>query len=228
MTVHGAKGLEFELVLLTGMEEDMFPYRGMQDARRRGDGRGAAPRVRRDHARAQAPRVTHARARQIFGTDALGSPSRFIGDLPHDVVEHQATRGASTESMRYFDTPARPAPRAGAFRDGELAHPQDVDPVFEGDEDEEVFPLRGAPPPSMPRRSSEVGGRYVDRDYFSDDEGSGDESRGLRRGAKVKHERFGEGVVRQVLPSRPSGGRASPRGREEGPRPIPSSALITS
>src|SRR5208283_4402982 len=29
MTVHGAKGLEFELVLLTGMEQDMFPYRGM-------------------------------------------------------------------------------------------------------------------------------------------------------------------------------------------------------
>ncbi|MDF2693744.1 MAG: ATP-dependent helicase UvrD/PcrA, partial [Labilithrix sp.] len=30
MTIHGAKGLEFELVLLTGMEEDMFPYRNQE------------------------------------------------------------------------------------------------------------------------------------------------------------------------------------------------------
>jgi hypothetical protein len=84
-----------------------------------------------------------------------------------------------------------------------IPHPMDVDPVFEGDE--EVFSLRGAPPSSMvpPKRSEEVGGRYVDRDYFSDDSDSdsGEASRGLRKGAKVRHERFGEGVVRQVLPS---------------------------
>ena len=45
MTVHGAKGLEFECVVLTGMEEDLFPYRGMNQgprARRRG-ARGGAP-----------------------------------------------------------------------------------------------------------------------------------------------------------------------------------------
>ena len=42
----------------------------------------------------------------------------------------------------------------------------------------------------------EVGGRYVDRDFFSDDQPAE-----LRRGARVKHERFGEGVVREVLSS---------------------------
>ena len=44
-------------------------------------------------------------------------------------------------------------------------------------------------------------GRYVDREYFSDDSHDEGESRGLRRGARVKHERFGEGVVREVIPS---------------------------
>jgi DNA helicase II / ATP-dependent DNA helicase PcrA len=202
MTVHAAKGLEFKGVIITGMEEDMFPYRSMQDARPDDiDEERRLAYVAITRAREKLMLI-HARARQIFGQTRWGRPSRFLGDIPHEVVVHRATRGASTESMRYFDTPARPAPRAGAFRAGELAHPQDVDPVFEGDEDEEVFSLRGAPPPSMPQRSSgEVGGRYVDRDYFSDDSDSGDESRGLRRGAKVKHERFGEGVVRQVLPS---------------------------
>ncbi len=199
MTVHAAKGLEFKGVIITGMEEDMFPYRSMQDARPDDideERRLAYVAITRARERLM---LIHARARQIFGQTRWGRPSRFLGDIPHDVVVHRATRGASTESMRYFEAPARPAPRAGAFREGELAHPQDVDPVFEGDADEEVFSLRGAPP--MPQRSSEVGGRYVDRDYFSDDSDGGDDSRGLRRGAKVKHERFGEGVVREVLPS---------------------------
>ena len=201
MTVHAAKGLEFKGVIITGMEEDMFPYRSMQDARPDDiDEERRLAYVAITRARERLMLIARAREADLR-PDALGCPSRFLGDIPHDVVVHRATRGASTESMRYFDAPARPAPRAGAFRDGELAHPQDVDPVLR---QREVFSLRGSPPPSMPQRSREVGrvgGRYVDCDYFSDDEGSGDESRGLRRGAKVEHERFGEGVVRQVLPS---------------------------
>ena len=197
MTVHAAKGLEFKGVIITGMEEDMFPYRSMQDARPDDideERRLAYVAITRARERLM---LIHTRARQIFGQTRWGRPSRFLSDIPHDVVVHRVTRGAQTPEARYFETPARSAPAAGAFRDM-IPHPMDVDPVFEGDE--EVFSLRGAPPSSMVR-SEEVGGRYVDRDYFSDDEGSGDESRGLRKGAKVRHERFGEGVVRQVLPS---------------------------
>ena len=132
---------------------------------------------------------------------ALGPPPRVLSDIPANVVIDRATCGAATTRVGAdLDTPMRNAPNAGAFRDGLVAHPQDVEPAFEGDEDQEVFSLRGSPPSSM-ARSEDVGGRYVNRDYFSDDSDSGDESRGLRKGAKVRHERFGEGVVRQVLPS---------------------------
>jgi len=202
MTVHAAKGLEFKGVIITGMEEDMFPYRSMQDARPDDideERRLAYVAITRARERLM---LIHTRARQIFGQTRWGRPSRFLSDIPADVVVHRATRGAATPESRYFDAPMRNAPAAGAFRDGLVAHPQDVEPTFEGDEDQdqEVFSLRGSPPSSM-ARSEEVGGRYVDRDYFSDDSDSGDESRGLRKGAKVRHERFGEGVVRQVLPS---------------------------
>jgi hypothetical protein len=132
--------------------------------------------------------LIHARTRQIFGKSRWGRPSRFLSDIPDEVVVHRATRGATTDSMRYFDTPARSAPRPGAFRDGEIMHPQAADHV----EDEEVFSLRGAPPSSLER---EVGGRYVDPEFFSDD------APALRRGARVKHDVFGEGVVRRVLES---------------------------
>ena len=68
MTVHSAKGLEFHAVFLTGMEEEMFPYRGVSGRRARGARRGATPRLRGDHARARAA-LHHARSmRSLFGT----------------------------------------------------------------------------------------------------------------------------------------------------------------
>jgi DNA helicase-2/ATP-dependent DNA helicase PcrA len=191
MTVHAAKGLEFRAVIMTGMEEDMFPYRSMQEGRTDDideERRLAYVAITRARERLM---LIHARTRQIFGTSRWGRPSRFLADIPADVVVHRATRGATTESMRFFDTAARPAPRAGAFRDGDIAHPQDAD---DARQDEEVFSLRGAPPSSL---ENEVGGRYVDRDFFSDS----DDASGWRRGARVKHDRFGEGVVRRIVES---------------------------
>ena len=189
MTVHAAKGLEFAGVIITGMEEDMFPYRSMQDSRPDDideERRLAYVAITRARERLM---LIHARTRQIFGTSRWGRPSRFLSDIPEDVVVHRATRGAVAESMRFFDSPARPAPRAGAFRDGDVMHPQAADDTRE---EEEVFSLRGAPPSSL---ENEVGGRYVDREFFSDDPSA------WRRGARVKHERFGEGVVRRVVES---------------------------
>ncbi len=193
MTVHAAKGLEFKGVIITGMEEDMFPYRSMQDARPDDideERRLAYVAITRARERLM---LIHTRTRQIFGNTRWGRPSRFLADLPADVVVHRATRGAQTDSMRYFDTPARDAPRAGAFRDGDIDHPQ------ASDDEGEVFSLRGAPPSSM-ARTGEIGGRYVDREFFSDDAGENG-ARALRRGARVKHERFGEGTIRQVVES---------------------------
>jgi len=198
MTVHAAKGLEFRGVIITGMEEDMFPYRSMQDARPDDiDEERRLAYVAITRAREQLMLI-HTRTRQIFGQTRWGRPSRFLSDIPEDVVVHRATRGAASESMRFFDeSVARPAPRAGAFFDGEAVHPQARDDVTQVDE--EVFSLRGAPPSSMARDTREAG-RYVDREYFSDDESAGESGRWVR-GARVRHERFGEGVVRKMVES---------------------------
>ena len=200
MTVHAAKGLEFRGVIITGMEEDMFPYRSMQDARPDDldeERRLAYVAITRARERLM---LIHASVRQIFGNTRWGRPSRFLSDIPRDVVVQRATRGAQADSTRYFEGPTRSAPRAGAFRDGEVAHPQDADVEIDIDE---------SPPTSSVRRdrytherpAAATPGRYVDREYFSDDSHDEGESRGLRRGARVKHERFGEGVVREVIPS---------------------------
>ena len=183
MTVHGAKGLEFQVVFLTGMEEDMFPYRGMNDSqgmdREQLDEERRLAYVAVTRARSKLI-VTHASARQIFGTTRWSSASRFLSDIPPELIEERMTpqaRGASAGG-RYIDGSSRARVPTGRFE-----HPQSLGPV--------------SPPPRAPARPTPPPGeRYVDDAFFDD---SGEEGEVLRRGSKVLHVRFGEGEVRKVL-----------------------------
>ncbi len=171
MTVHGAKGLEFELVLLTGMEEEMFPYQGIDPGERdeleeeRRLAYVAITRARRELV------MTHTQMRQIFGTTRWNRPSRFLGELPPGVAEHVATRAMASEARptRYVDREVERAPAARPWK-----HPQAVAP---------------APPPD---------GRFVDHEFF-DDRSDDVTEMPLRRGARVHHARFGEGEVKSVV-----------------------------
>jgi DNA helicase-2/ATP-dependent DNA helicase PcrA len=174
MTVHGAKGLEFEHVLLTGMEEQMFPYKGVDPGERdeleeeRRLAYVAITRARRHLA------MTHTQMRQIFGTTRWNRPSRFLGELPSGVAEHVTTPAMAGQVHfdRYVDRAEPERPRPGAWR-----HPQ-------------------APRESPPDPGS--GGRYVDHDFF-DDRVEPVTDMPLRRGARVRHDRFGDGEVRRVV-----------------------------
>ncbi|HEX6764366.1 MAG TPA: 3'-5' exonuclease, partial [Polyangiaceae bacterium] len=99
MTVHSAKGLEFHAVFLTGMEEEIFPYRGVSgrepeelDEERR----LAYVAITRARERLV---ITHASMRSLFGTTRWLEPSRFLGDIPEAVVKHEGETMARRESM---------------------------------------------------------------------------------------------------------------------------------
>ncbi|HEY6460750.1 MAG TPA: 3'-5' exonuclease, partial [Polyangiaceae bacterium] len=172
MTVHGAKGLEFEKVLLTGMEEEMFPYKGIDPGEReeleeeRRLAYVAVTRARKELV------MTHTQMRQIFGQTRWNRPSRFLGELPKGTAEHVATKAMTSEGRapRYVDhEPDAPAV-ARPWR-----HPQAV---------------QEAPP--------DPGSRYVDHEFF-DDRSDDVTDMKLRRGARVKHDRFGEGQVVRIV-----------------------------
>ena len=119
MTVHSAKGLEFDTVFIPGFEEDLFPYRSMMD-------RGPIDADDLDEERRLAyVAITRARKelhllhtdrRSIFGNTRYPGQSRFLGDIPADIT----TGARRRESM-----PARPAapsyerktPREGVYVD---------------------------------------------------------------------------------------------------------------
>ncbi len=174
MTVHGAKGLEFDRVILTGMEEEMFPYKGIDPSEReeleeeRRLAYVAITRARRHLA------MTHTQMRQIFGKTRWNRPSRFLAELPAGVAEHRLTASMSSEASRtrYVDR-EEDQPAGRPWR-----HPQ-------------------APSPSS-ASAPDSDGRYVDHDFF-DDRVHDVADMPIRRGARVAHARFGEGEVLRVV-----------------------------
>ncbi|MDA1107653.1 MAG: DNA helicase II [Proteobacteria bacterium] len=85
MTLHSAKGLEFPLVFLCGMEEDLFPHRlSTQDDRRLEEERRLCY-VGVTRAKRQLY-VTHAERRRLHGKDTCPSPSRFVSEIPAELV----------------------------------------------------------------------------------------------------------------------------------------------
>ena len=96
MTLHGAKGLEFDTVYLPGWEEDVFPNRRALEE----GGAKALEEERRlayvglTRARRRAT-VSFAGNRLAFGQWASNPPSRFVAELPAQHVQRQAVTGAS-------------------------------------------------------------------------------------------------------------------------------------
>ncbi|MCE5240499.1 UvrD-helicase domain-containing protein [bacterium] len=88
LTLHSAKGLEFPIVFMVGMEEGVFPHeRSMGDAFQIEEERRLCyvgiTRARR------MLYITHARSRMIFGSRRPQRPSRFLEDLPGHCIERR-------------------------------------------------------------------------------------------------------------------------------------------
>jgi len=86
MTLHSAKGLEFPVVFLAGMEDGLFPHqRSVADLASLEEERrlcyvGATRAMKQLY-------ITYAEQRRLYGVDTYGQPSRFISELPAELVE---------------------------------------------------------------------------------------------------------------------------------------------
>ncbi|MGZ5291867.1 MAG: DNA helicase PcrA [Actinomycetota bacterium] len=85
MTLHNAKGLEFPVVFIIGLEDGVFPhYRSMGDqAELEEERRLLYVGVTRARERLY---LTHAWSRTLFGTTSYNPPSRFLSEMPSDLV----------------------------------------------------------------------------------------------------------------------------------------------
>ena len=85
MTLHSAKGLEFPLVFMAGVEENLFPHKmsaqepGRMEEERRLCYVGITRAMQKLY-------ITYAENRRLFGTETYNSPSRFISEIPPNLV----------------------------------------------------------------------------------------------------------------------------------------------
>ncbi len=94
MTLHNAKGLEFEVVLIVGMEDGIFPhFRSMTDADELEEERRLAyVGITRARRRLY---LTHAWSRTLFGASSYNPPSRFLNEVPAELIEDLEQSAAS-------------------------------------------------------------------------------------------------------------------------------------
>ncbi|KIL30120.1 DNA helicase PcrA [Bacillus subtilis] len=103
MTLHAAKGLEFPVVFLMGLEEGVFPHSRslMEEAEMEEERRLAYVGITRAE---QELYLTNAKMRTLFGRTNMNPESRFIAEIPDDLLENlnekKETRATSARKMQ--------------------------------------------------------------------------------------------------------------------------------
>ncbi len=105
MTMHSAKGLEFPVVFIIGMEENIFPHsRSLQDDEEMEEERRLAyVGITRAEQRLY---LTCAQCRTIFGRSSFNTPSRFLQEIDSEILEEIALRDQSNGHTS-FNAPRR-------------------------------------------------------------------------------------------------------------------------
>jgi DNA helicase-2/ATP-dependent DNA helicase PcrA len=171
MTMHAAKGLEYPVVFIVGVEEGLFPHsRALVDANELEEERRLAyVGITRAQERLF---LTHAWSRQQFGTTQYNPPSRFLDEIPEELVEHQGNvqNRPKARNTRDDDWGGR---KVSSFDPDDEFRERQVDAAM-------AAGRSAAQRPPQPTNSQEIG---------------------LRVGDMVEHSVFGEGIIIDITGS---------------------------
>ena len=113
MTLHNAKGLEYDTVFVIGCEDGAFPHmRALQEGGEEEERRLCYVGITRAERRLD---MTWARERQLFGRSERNLPSRFIDEIPAELTERNST--AASTGMTWGSTALRRRLGGGGFAD---------------------------------------------------------------------------------------------------------------
>ena len=203
MTVHSAKGLEFDAVVVAGMEENLFPSQMSMENPRQIEEERRLFYVAMTRARHHLV-ITFAKSRMRYGRMEFGTPSRFIREIDPRFLS--VGKGAKAKTMPVGDdlSPFSRQPASRFDRNVEGAFRHSTEETFSRRGNGEPFrPFGGTPsgfPPSRLKRLQEtsplseasVQGRTAQTTTGQS------ASLSVSLGTIIAHERFGRGVVERI------------------------------
>jgi DNA helicase-2/ATP-dependent DNA helicase PcrA len=201
MTLHAAKGLEFPLVFLVGLEEGLLPHSRTLLAPDDIEEERRLCYVGMTRAMDQLI-LTRARYRRRYATDMpeAGVASRFLEEIPHELFQDLGSSPRHAQDWRMSGAPG--SPRRPAYTEADYGSGRHYS--YE-DEDQRPQYARGP----TPRRSSYSGPTYNSIDNIAEffasrgkkfsrpkvDVPEPTGSTGFRAGQRVRHPKYGEGTV---------------------------------
>jgi DNA helicase-2/ATP-dependent DNA helicase PcrA len=182
LTVHSAKGLEFDVVFLAGLEEGLFPHFQSRDAKEDLEEERRLCYVGMTRARRKLY-LTWTPYRRNFGPDAgmPSLPSRFLKEVPEDLVE-----GLDTQAGFVLE-------EDGSYQDWEEDEDEDEDDA----EEETAVTGSGSVPKSIAELRAYVQQQNTVAQKQSPVKPAGG-ARGkslLMAGMRVRHPQFGDGII---------------------------------
>lgn len=196
MTVHAAKGLEFDNVIITGLEEDLFPAAQSKSTLENIEEERRLFYVAITRA-AKRCIITHAGERFRNGMQLICNPSRFLGEINNQFVDIQGSLKANADRGESYGQPRRW--QQHSWRDGttKTVHRQVDAPIVERNVPSPTnygnTPF--LPPPGFKKYAPEVkpkpgatkNGAYTTHTASE-----------LKSGTTIEHDRFGKGTVLSV------------------------------
>ena len=194
MTLHAAKGLEFDVVFVTGFEDGVFPHsRSMTEPDDLEEERRLAyVGITRARMRLY---LTHAWSRMLHGVTSYNPPSRFLGEIPESLLDDRSPDvGRYRSSWRPATSDwGRPSERSER---SEYTQPSDLETSSRRTEPQKASEHDGAAAKGREARREQARRRVAARmaDTASVD------SVGYSIGDDVAHPTFGAGVVQELRP----------------------------
>lgn len=189
MTLHSAKGLEFPVVFIVGMEDGLFPgYRSIVDNEIEEERRLCYVGMTRAKRRLY---LTNTRCRTLFGRTNYNMPSRFLKDIPKELLEGDFEDSGSRNSYGEKLNPT--SEKTAGYTIGKAQNTGSYNgsgAVRETKQSYQTVAGGGANGFKLYR-----GGKELDLSDFS----AATENITYSPGDKVRHKRFGTGVIKAVV-----------------------------
>jgi DNA helicase-2/ATP-dependent DNA helicase PcrA len=118
MTLHSAKGLEFKLVFLVGLEEGLFPSQQSTDDIIRLEEERRLCYVGITRAMQQLY-ITHAESRRLYGKETYPRPSRFLKEIPNEFIQEIRIRANISRPTKTVSKRASSVKQKGTYKLGQ-------------------------------------------------------------------------------------------------------------